>query len=134
MNLKARVFNIAFKYFVWALWKSGIRDRLRCPQCEKVGTYKPHCIIHHGEEKREDLRPRWMCKWCGYYYDYVSGKQRAVIADKPMWELLDDVKAREPNATDEELNQLCWTPMIVYRRGWDSVRQETGRYPDPWFG
>ena len=37
-----------------------LRDRLRCPVCSAVGTYKPHAP--------GDGRPwRWMCKWCGFY-------------------------------------------------------------------
>lgn len=44
----------------------GMRDRLRCPSCRAVGTWKPH----GGWLDRDDDRPRrrrWMCKWCGYY-------------------------------------------------------------------
>ncbi len=43
----------------------GLRDRLRCPQCKAVGTWKPH----GGFLDFEDVRKvrRWMCKWCGYY-------------------------------------------------------------------
>lgn len=43
----------------------GLRDRLRCPECRAVGTWKPH----GGWLDREDTRKvrRWMCKWCGLY-------------------------------------------------------------------
>ena len=45
----------------------GLRDRLRCPICRAVGTWKPH----GGWLDFEDERPvrRWLCKWCGYYED-----------------------------------------------------------------
>jgi hypothetical protein len=44
-----------------------MRDRLRCPACKAVGTWKPHGtftarIIHKDRQVR-----RWMCKWCGLY-------------------------------------------------------------------
>ena len=43
----------------------GLRDRLRCPSCKAVGTWKPH----GGWFDREDVRKvrRWLCKWCGFY-------------------------------------------------------------------
>jgi hypothetical protein len=45
----------------------GLRDRLRCPLCKAVGTWKPHGTlsarwIHHDRPVR-----RWLCKWCGHY-------------------------------------------------------------------
>lgn len=41
-----------------------MRDRLRCPKCRAVGTWKPH----GGwiDESKESGR-RWICKWCGLY-------------------------------------------------------------------
>lgn len=44
----------------------GMRDRLRCPACRKVGTFKPHGYrIGRGEDR--PVR-RWLCKWCGRYW------------------------------------------------------------------
>ncbi len=45
----------------------GLRDRLRCPQCSSVGTWKPHGAW--WDQRRYGDRParRWMCKFCGYY-------------------------------------------------------------------
>jgi hypothetical protein len=44
----------------------GLRNRLRCPDCRAVGTYKPHGA---RRARRGGDRPvrRWLCKWCGYY-------------------------------------------------------------------
>ena len=43
----------------------GLRDRLRCPECRAVGTWKPHGgWLDRGS--RESGR-RWLCKWCGLY-------------------------------------------------------------------
>ena len=42
-----------------------LRDRLRCPHCGSVGTWKPHGgILDRADTKRI---PRWLCKWCGLY-------------------------------------------------------------------
>lgn len=43
----------------------GLRDRLRCPECKAMGTYKPHGGWLDFEDKRKERR--WMCKWCGAY-------------------------------------------------------------------
>jgi hypothetical protein len=43
----------------------GMRDRLRCPMCSAVGTYKPHGGWFDSSDKRKVRR--WMCKWCGFY-------------------------------------------------------------------
>jgi hypothetical protein len=45
----------------------GLRDRLRCPACRSVGTWKPHGTL--ADRRRHGDRPvrRWLCKWCGHY-------------------------------------------------------------------
>lgn len=57
-----------------ALVLIGMRDRLRCPECKAVGTWKQHGSIFD----REDIRKvrRWMCKWCGLYIG-PEGKLKA---------------------------------------------------------
>ena len=49
------------KPIIWLfLIVTRLRNRLRCPACGAVGTYKLHA--------RGNGRPfRWLCKWCGYY-------------------------------------------------------------------
>lgn len=47
----------------------GLRDRLRCPRCRAVGSYKPHGGWLDTGDKR-GIR-RWLCKWCGYYHDAI---------------------------------------------------------------
>lgn len=48
-------------YLLWLfLIVTRLRDRLRCPECGAVGTYKLHAPGNG--------RPwRWLCKWCGFY-------------------------------------------------------------------
>lgn len=57
------VIHEAFGALRWV----GLRDRLRCPKCRAVGTWKPHGgwwdRWHDGDRPAR----RWMCKWCGYY-------------------------------------------------------------------
>lgn len=43
----------------------GLRDRLRCPSCGAVGTWKPHGGWLDGCDERKVRR--WLCKWCGLY-------------------------------------------------------------------
>jgi rubredoxin len=51
-----------------ALRVVGLRDRLRCPRCKAVGTYKPHGgLVDRAMGDARAVR-RWMCKFCGLYY------------------------------------------------------------------
>jgi hypothetical protein len=43
----------------------GLRDRLRCPECGAVGTWKPHGGWLDARVSR--FARRWMCKWCGHF-------------------------------------------------------------------
>jgi hypothetical protein len=51
--------------FYDALRLVGMRDRMRCPKCRAVGTWKPHGGLFDVHDKRRVRR--WMCKWCGFY-------------------------------------------------------------------
>jgi hypothetical protein len=46
--------------FIWYF-----RDRLRCPTCRKVGTWKPRGPV--GRADGRIIKRRWLCKWCGAY-------------------------------------------------------------------
>ena len=43
----------------------GLRDRLRCPHCAAIGTWKPHGGWLDQSDERKVRR--WLCKWCGWY-------------------------------------------------------------------
>lgn len=88
----------------------GLRDRLRCPFCNVVGTYKPHGGWLDGSDKRKVRR--WLCKWCGYYHG-PEGRKLAVMGDG-QWELQDDCPAGT-------------TPR-------EAVAMTMGRRVNPWFG
>jgi len=78
--------------FKWSLWQTikhqffdclqliGLRDRLRCPECKAVGTWKPHGGWFDGSPAdralvervvrefgaRKAPNRRWLCKYCGF--------------------------------------------------------------------
>ena len=102
----------------------GLRDRLRCPECKAVGTFKPHGGWLDFEDKRKERR--WMCKWCGGY----SGPEPGLLRVRP------------------NLVEGCWTnsmqhgtvaPPIIYHadsynRAGTTVGPELVRQPlwKPW--
>lgn len=42
-----------------------LRDRLRCPVCSAVGTFKLHAPTK--DANGGNVPWRWLCKFCGYY-------------------------------------------------------------------
>ncbi len=64
----------------------GLRDRLRCPECKAVGTFKPHGGWLDFKDKRQTYlvhgvyvarkKRRWLCKWCGAY----RGPEKQIMA------------------------------------------------------
>ena len=70
----------------------GLRDRLRCPNCFSVGTWKPH----GGWLDFEDERPvrRWLCKWCGFYQDAKG--YNWCEARKTCWEIFESCPTPPP--------------------------------------
>lgn len=69
---------------VWAvLWLTRMRDRLRCPVCGAVGTYKPHGGIFDRQDSRKVRR--WLCKWCGAYRGEDGIHQCVIDEDRGVW-------------------------------------------------
>lgn len=94
---------------------TGIRDRLRCPSCRAVGTWKMHgSWIEHKVYGDIAVR-RCLCKWCGYY----TGPRGRVVAyvdmDSRVW------------ATPEPEAERGLTPM-------EAVEERMGGRVWPWFG
>jgi allantoicase len=71
----------------------GMRDRLRCPKCAAVGTWKPHGGWLDGDDKRKVRR--WMCKWCGYYVGPEGEKIVGLDSDKGCWTLEANYRPKE---------------------------------------
>ena len=80
----------------------GIRDRLRCPNCKAVGTYKPHggwIDVRRGDNA--GVR-RWMCKWCGLTR-YAGFRVRAFpSASRGVWLLQGDEDLTMADLTPEQ--------------------------------
>lgn len=75
-----------FTHQIWDFSRIvGLRDRLRCPRCLAVGTWKPHGGWMDGADERKVRR--WICKWCGLYRG-PEGERQAFMG-KTAWELGD---------------------------------------------
>jgi hypothetical protein len=68
---------------------TGLRDRLRCPKCHAIGTWKPH----GGWFDETDLRRvrRWLCKWCGHYVGPEGVRKAYVDTVRNEWTLFEDL-------------------------------------------
>lgn len=75
----------------WLGWRASlayvsafVRDRIRCPACRAVGTWKPHGL---GLDENRHVR-RWICKWCGFYVGEDGVKQKIGISRETwVWDL-----------------------------------------------
>ena len=106
----AKMFALKHQFYDF-LRLIGLRDRLRCPYCVGVGTWKPH----GGWLDFEDERPvrRWLCKWCGTYID-ASGLKFCEVGET-CWEIVEKDKI------------IMNTPQLV-------LASEVGHHVNPWKG
>ena len=91
----------------------GMRDRLRCPCCKAVGTWKPHGGWFDKEDERKVRR--WMCKWCGSYIG-PEGRRRVEVGSN-CWILIEETFRVQPDNT----------PLVAVRDWFD-------RSVSPWAG
>jgi hypothetical protein len=107
--------------FRWTLWQSikhqaydflaliRMRDRLRCPKCAAVGTWKPHGgwleSIDPAHRKMLAMLPsftkraynrRWLCKYCGYNLSTEGEFQCYPNARLKVWALKDQHSTPTP--------------------------------------
>lgn len=109
--------NVVKHQFFDALTLIGMRDRLRCPKCTAVGTWKPHGgwvdrAIGWATDVKNKLpadakyatNRRWLCKFCGYNR-YANGEQFcAPNGKKQVW----DVRGVDSLPTPKDaVEQLC---------------------------
>lgn len=93
------------------------RDRLRCPDCGAVGTYKPHGGWLDPDD--DGMPRRWLCKWCGFY------KNRNYSGEYAARTCVVDPKAG------------CWRPREEASRGSKTVPEvledyRHGRFAKTW--
>lgn len=92
-------FNIKHQFFD-LLRLVGLRDRLRCPSCKAIGTWKPH----GGWLDKPSGKRRWLCKFCGYYIG-PEGYLLAYPSDKTeAWEIGSSYMFRP----QQVLNNFYW--------------------------
>lgn len=83
----------------------GLRDRLRCPSCKKVGTWKPHGGWFDFEDERKVRR--WLCKWCGYYIGPEGVLKCSFDACSQRWQLPDVPRMIVPHIPAENGFVVC---------------------------
>lgn len=66
----------------------GMRDRLRCPMCHAVGTWKPHGGWMDFADERKVRR--WLCKWCGWYHGPEGYAWAEISEVNGVWTLEDE--------------------------------------------
>lgn len=101
----------------------GLRDRLRCPNCEAVGTWKPHggwcdllsdCLPNEKTKKffallaktgaRYATERRWVCKYCGFTHDISGTHMGAPNGKTKVW---DGICADSLPTPKEAVEKLC---------------------------
>jgi hypothetical protein len=95
---------------IHAFWSSlrlvGLRDRLRCPSCKAIGTWKPHGTwVSRWRDGDRPVR-RWMCKWCGRYEGPEGLLKAWINHEAGCWALpypVDSTAPHEPGPTPAEL-------------------------------
>lgn len=81
----------------------GLRDRLRCPQCRAVGTYKPHGgLIDRAAGDSRAVR-RWMCKYCGLYFGPEGRLTVFPNTERRYWDLPSNATASNVGNTPQQL-------------------------------
>jgi hypothetical protein len=99
-----------------ALVLIGLRDRLRCPKCRAVGTWKPHggwfeflnrdhrsgfikeVIRKYGAKEAHNRR--WLCKYCGFNVSTEGVFQCCPDGKTKVWAVRE--QAEQPTPTPKE--------------------------------
>lgn len=82
-------------WFALTYW-TGLRDRLRCPKCQAVGTWKMHGTWLERWMFKDISVRRWLCKWCGHYIG-PAGRTVAFpdLTGMKVWRLPEDGLERQ---------------------------------------
>lgn len=106
---RIRLFPPVHAFWYATRWL-GLRDRLRCPECGAVGTWKPHGTLtaRWGKDKDRPVR-RWLCKWCGHYVGPEGVIHAWPDSARKVWAL---PRPYDPESTPEPEE----TPADVLRR------------------
>ncbi len=97
---------------VWflATYYTGLRDRMRCPRCTSVGTWKMHGTWWERWRYGDIALRRWGCKWCGHWIakgtpngQVYNGRIQAFPCSQEglrVWSYPDSSIAREPTPAE----------------------------------
>lgn len=94
----------------------GLRDRLRCPYCDAVGTWKPHGGWLDFADQRKVRR--WLCKFCGAYRGPEGFRQ--ALSGPEAWYL--------PEVASSEIGVQGKLPSTMLY--WE----EQQKWINPWYG
>ena len=105
----------------------GLRDRLRCPCCDAIGTWKPHggwcdkitdrlpteksrkfftLIAQSGA--RYATERRWVCKYCGFTHDVSGTHMGAPNGKTKVWDNIGPNSLPTPKEAVEKLCSTAW--------------------------
>lgn len=98
---------------------TGMRDRLRCPHCQAVGTWKMHGgwldeqVDRWSVAGADDLRStrRWLCKFCGYYIGPEGIVQAWPDRERGWWVLPASFDPESPEDPGETPDDVLWREM-----------------------
>lgn len=87
---------------------TGWRDRMRCPRCTAVGTWKMHGTWWERWRYGDIHLRRWGCKWCGHWiasgkgeFAEFHGRTVAWPREKPaVWGYPDPTLGRNPTPAE----------------------------------
>ncbi len=78
------------------------RDRLTCPECKAIGTFKPRF-------NKDYKHPRYyVCKWCGYGRDHDGEWQYYPDAKNGCWGIITSDSGMTPKEIMAEHNLDPW--------------------------
>ncbi len=64
---RLRLMAIVMDIWFLATYYTGLRDRMRCPNCKAVGTWKMHGTWWERWRFGDIALRRWGCKYCGHW-------------------------------------------------------------------
>lgn len=120
-----RIQKIAHDVLLRWPFRNTIRNRLKCPTCWRIGTYKPRGAVMRGRGALAGtiIRRRWLCKWCGLYVsDHPDEPKQTAFIDKTVgaWALMSENPPDVTTIGDDPL-----TPARLMTETWKI---------DPWGG
>lgn len=102
---------LKFHFFYDLLRVIGMRDRLRCPNCKAVGTWKPHGGVLDSSDTRKVVR--WLCKWCGLYIGPEGVKLCGV--GKLYWQLPEELELKKVSTPRDAVFEAFGRPVYPWK-------------------